>query len=218
MSRRYIMVYFDWITATKALTYEEKGRLIDGMIAYACGMEYTLTGNEKFVFPVFQAQLDRDIESYADVSQKRRSASEKRWKKEKASDSISTQKDANASRSMQYKDKDEYKDKDKEVIKPRKRSRFIPPTLQQVSEFISECGLSVDAQRFFSYYETNGWRVGRNPMQDWKAALCYWNTQGNGGIGLGRDAVARSDSATDDWSNIDPERKRLFERAFAEGT
>ena len=42
----------------------------------------------------------------------------------------------------------------------------------------------VEAEKFFNYYEANGWRVGKNPMKNWKAAAAGWNTRakeyGNG--------------------------------------
>ena len=33
---------------------------------------------------------------------------------------------------------------------------------------------SFSADRFIAYYESNGWRVGRNPMKDWRAAVRTW--------------------------------------------
>jgi len=32
----------------------------------------------------------------------------------------------------------------------------------------------VDAEIFFDYYESNGWKVGRNAMKDWKATIRTW--------------------------------------------
>ena len=63
MEMTYVKVYQDWTQQTKELKAAEKGRLIDAMIAYmVTGEEQTenLTGNERFIFPVFQAQIDRD--------------------------------------------------------------------------------------------------------------------------------------------------------------
>lgn len=54
------------------------------------------------------------------------------------------------------------------------RKKFKPPTVTEVEAYIREKGYSVDAQKFVDYYESNGWRVGRNPMKDWKAALRTW--------------------------------------------
>ena len=48
------------------------------------------------------------------------------------------------------------------------------PTLEEVRAYISEKGYPVDAERFYSYYESNGWKVGKNPMKNWKAAVATW--------------------------------------------
>jgi len=65
--------------------------------------------------------------------------------------------------------------------KPQKPA-FIKPNLQQVEEYmLSQKDLCPDASlargqapRFVNYYESNGWKVGRNPMQDWQAAANNW--------------------------------------------
>lgn len=55
--------------------------------------------------------------------------------------------------------------------------KFIRPTVQEVSDYCRERGNQVDAQRFVDYYTANGWRVGKNPMKDWKAAVRTWEKQ-----------------------------------------
>ena len=35
------------------------------------------------------------------------------------------------------------------------------------------------SQRFVDYYESNGWKVGKNPMKDWRAAVRTWKQQNN---------------------------------------
>jgi hypothetical protein len=37
----------------------------------------------------------------------------------------------------------------------------------------------IEAQKFFNYYESNGWKVGKNPMKNWKAAANNWITNSN---------------------------------------
>jgi hypothetical protein len=37
----------------------------------------------------------------------------------------------------------------------------------------------IEAEKFFNYYESNGWRVGKNPMKNWKAAANNWITNSN---------------------------------------
>lgn len=53
--------------------------------------------------------------------------------------------------------------------KPR-RPRFVPPTVEEVAEYVRFRGSGVDPQGFIDFYEAKGWMVGRTPMKDWKAA------------------------------------------------
>ncbi len=64
---------------------------------------------------------------------------------------------------------------DNEADKPPTRSRFIPPTVAEVRSYCAEKGYALDADRFVDYYTSNGWKVGKNPMRDWKAAVRTWN-------------------------------------------
>src|SRR5690606_38094044 len=57
------------------------------------------------------------------------------------------------------------------------KRKFKPPTLQEVTDHIAEKQLQVDPVRFIAHYSANGWRVGRNPMKSWQAALVSWATR-----------------------------------------
>lgn len=54
------------------------------------------------------------------------------------------------------------------------RTRFTPPTLDEVKAYCLERGNAVDCERFIDYYTANGWKVGKNSMKDWKAAVRTW--------------------------------------------
>ena len=51
----------------------------------------------------------------------------------------------------------------------------IPPSINEVQDFISENALTVDIQAFMDYYNANGWHVGRNKMKDWRACVRSWD-------------------------------------------
>ncbi len=51
------------------------------------------------------------------------------------------------------------------------------PTLDEVKAYCDERGNRVDPERFIDYYTSNGWKVGKNPMKDWKAAVRTWERQ-----------------------------------------
>ena len=65
-------------------------------------------------------------------------------------------------------------EEDKEKSKKKASSRFTPPTLEEVQAYCRERGNNVDAERFINYYTANGWKVGKNSMKDWKAAVRTW--------------------------------------------
>lgn len=54
----------------------------------------------------------------------------------------------------------------------------VRPTLEEVKAYCRERKNAVDPQKWFDHYTSNGWRVGRNAMKDWKAAVRTW--EGNG--------------------------------------
>ena len=60
-----------------------------------------------------------------------------------------------------------------------KRKVFKKPTLEELKEYCISASLSVDYQYFYDYYESNGWKVGKNLMKDWKATLRNWNRRNN---------------------------------------
>ena len=102
-----------------------------------------------------------------------------------------------------YKDKDKDVDKDKDIDskgdckgeptnaegndtsvttsadKPRrgttKRTAFVVPSLEIVKDYFSTIkGGDTDAECFYDYFTANGWRTGKNPVKDWKAAARNW--------------------------------------------
>ena len=58
--------------------------------------------------------------------------------------------------------------------KENRRQTFVKPTLEEVRAYCLERKNRVNAEKFWDYYNSNGWRVGKNPMKDWKAAVRTW--------------------------------------------
>lgn len=64
---------------------------------------------------------------------------------------------------------------------PEKRKQFQKPSVPEIIEYVQEmhpCAsaerIQVFANQFYSFYESKGWKVGKNPMKNWKAALVTW--------------------------------------------
>lgn len=59
--------------------------------------------------------------------------------------------------------------------KINKKEKFQKPTLEELKDYIKEKGFNVSAEAFIDYYESNGWKVGKNPMKNWKSTINGWN-------------------------------------------
>lgn len=63
---------------------------------------------------------------------------------------------------------------DLEQLMKTQSNKFVKPTLEEVKKYCQERNNNIDAENFIDYYESNGWKVGRNPMKDWKACIRTW--------------------------------------------
>lgn len=76
-------------------------------------------------------------------------------------------------------------------VKDKGTGKFKKPSHDDVAQFFTECNfdgvVQLETERFIDYYESNGWKVGRNTMKNWKSAIRNWirnnkqfNSQNNG--------------------------------------
>ena len=59
-------------------------------------------------------------------------------------------------------------------IEKEKTKIFKIPTLDEVKSYCQERNNGVDAERFIDFYASKGWKVGNQPMKDWRAAVRTW--------------------------------------------
>jgi chorismate mutase len=62
-------------------------------------------------------------------------------------------------------------------IQERAPPKFLKPTIEEVTAYCHERNNSVDPLTWLAHYEANGWKVGRNPMKDWRAAVRTWEAR-----------------------------------------
>lgn len=123
-------------------------------------------------FPDGKNNTMLEVQEYlASKSKKARRSANKRWQCER---------NANG---MLYKSKPKPKLKPKTKVKVGKE---IPPSLEEVVNYCEGREKSIDPIRFFNYYESIGWLVGKakNKMKDWKASVRSWESRNNNKTGL----------------------------------
>ena len=70
---------------------------------------------------------------------------------------------------------EESKDKEEgEQVATSSVKRFVKPTLEDIKQYCSERANEINPQQFFDFYESKGWKVGNQPMKDWKACVRTW--------------------------------------------
>lgn len=185
MAMSFLKVYYDFEERTEGLSDSEKGRLLLAMLRYASTKQtQLLSGNERFVFPSFKKDIDRDLETYATKAEngsKGGTASSKI----KQTEANASNGQANAS-TIKNKNKTKTKTKTKSEEQDQEEEcggakapqaparRFTPPTVDDVRLYCQERGNQVDPQRFVDFYASKGWKVGSQPMKDWQACVRTW--------------------------------------------
>lgn len=175
--REYFCAYHSMLDATRKLSEAECGRLFRSLLAYSQGRTelINLQGREEIVFDIYSQQIDREIERYKQTCERNRANVTSR---NQSLPVVTTGNDT-----TQGKDKGEGKGEEKDKGKgkrgggQRARARFTPPTVQEVSKYASERGWTPEQfspERFVDFYASKNWRVGRDPMTDWKAAARGW--------------------------------------------
>ena len=168
MARGFVPIFYDWTKVTEELDDQEKGRLIDAVVLFASGGDWQerIKGNERYLFPAFKEQINRSVE-LSDI----RSAARKNKTEQNLQNVSKQNKIANKEKEEEEEKNEEEK---KENGKARSRAPFAPPTVEMVAEYCRERGNKVDPENFVAFYASKGWKVGSQPMKDWKAAVVTW--------------------------------------------
>jgi hypothetical protein len=175
MAREYWPCYYSYADTCKRLTDEELGRLFRALMIFgATGERTDLAGRECIAFDFIADDIERSHEAYERVCEKNRENGNKGGRPPKPNGYSENPKNRTViSETQKTQSKDKEEDKDKGKVK-----RFIPPTAEEVRAYCEARGNAVDPQRWMDYYTSNGWKVGKNPMKDWKAAVRTWEQSG----------------------------------------
>lgn len=60
------------------------------------------------------------------------------------------------------------------IIQEKKTNKFVKPTIEEIKVYCTERNNNIDANKFYDFYESKGWLVGKNKMKDWQACIRTW--------------------------------------------
>ena len=198
--KKSIVLYTDSFEQWKRLSNEQAGVLIKALLYY-CNTGERLADDDtalSMAFSFITSQIDRDSEKWKNSCEKRSQYMKEKWKKLKStivdySPSIDTDTvtdtvtendtvtvtDTVTDTGINNINVINNKNKSIESVggqksTPKPKKEFKRPSLDEVKAYCKERNSSIEPESFFDYYESNGWKVGKNPMKDWKATLRRW--------------------------------------------
>ena len=187
MARNYAALPYEYKREMSALSDAEFGRLCRALIDYSeSGTPIALCGNERFYAERVMMQEERFRQSYDATASRNRENGEKggRPKKNKAEEKPKeTQrnpKEPSKTQKTETETETETETNTETNITPpngvviTRARRFSPPSVDDVAKYCRERGNAVDPEKFVDFYAAKGWKVGNQPMKDWKAAVRTW--------------------------------------------
>jgi hypothetical protein len=195
-TRDSFIFYRSFFSATKHLNQVEKAQLFEAICSYALdGNISLLEGTPQGMFELIKPQLDANRKRFENgcVKKQNRSKTEAKQKQKISKDEANVNVNVNVNHNEECKSElinDNFNNNSKGVeidtvklmeIDKIKNKRFIKPTIQEIKDYCFERKNNVDVNKFFNYYEANGWKVGKNAMKDWQACVRTWegNNYGN---------------------------------------
>lgn len=191
------IIYESWSTLITNLPTEQAGELIQALCARQLEQEHEITDpTVNAIYMMISAKMDEDAVKYSEKSAKNSAAAKKKWSKAKASeemqvdaDAVQTdadacenmQTDADACKRMQTHGKYIYKYNSKETHSKecvKKAASQPPPSIDDVRSFARDEGLDgFNADAFWNFYESKGWKIGGDDMEDWRSAARCWHAR-----------------------------------------
>ena len=215
-----VMLYFEMRNVFEELSNEKRGILVSAILDYSeHGIQPDFRGSLRIAWASIRHKLDRDDDNYARKSQVRRYAV---YIRESKKDGVlplpyeqwlaslpetsqpETSNDTNRYPTTTTTATSTATTTDCCFMPaagkpPRQPQRLIPPTVEEVRAYAAQRGDPLDPEAFMDYYTANGWKVGRNPMKDWKAAVRTWarKEQAHGAGIRSTDPAAATDAAAE---------------------
>ena len=166
----------DFLTGTLLMSMEQKGKFITllciqhqkGHMSERDMLQICGTYDED-IFDKFQKDSDGKFfnERLKEEIDKRKSYSESRRNNRMKKEDVNNI-------CLSYDVHMENENEIENIIKEKKLLRFEKPTLLELKTYMTEIGMADVSEKWFDYYESNGWLVGKNKMKNWRAAVRTW--------------------------------------------
>jgi hypothetical protein len=164
--KKSFLLYCDIIHTVEQLTDEQAGNLFKHILRYVNDQDpQSDSVITKIAFEPIRQALKRDLEKYESIRKRNSDNARMRWDATASSGIPNDTKNADSDIVIGI-------DSDKDIKK--QRVVFEKPTLSELKTYMTEIGMNDVSEKWFDYYESNGWLVGKNKMKNWRAAVRTW--------------------------------------------
>ena len=179
MPKNSFIFYRSFSECLKSLPDKERLILYDSIIDYALDeIEPNLDGCLKGMFALIKPQLDANIRRWKNGckggapvgNQNATKNNQETTKEQPKTTNVQPNHNVNVNDNVNVNVNDN--ENKKEDIKEKRV--FQTPTLSEIKDYILEKHYQVDAERFFDFYSSKGWMIGKNKMKDWRASVRTW--------------------------------------------
>ena len=164
--KKSFLIYCDIIHTVEQLTDEQAGDLFKHILRYVNDLnpqsDSVIT---KIAFEPIRQALKRDLDKYESIRKRNSDNARMRWDATASSGIPNDTKNA---------DSDIVIDSGIDIDIKKQRVVFEKPTLLELKNYMTEIGMADVSEKWFDYYESNGWLVGKNKMKNWRAAVRTW--------------------------------------------
>ena len=154
-------IYTEWKPLVEALSDDEAGKVFKCIFKYQSN-ELVECQNPVWVF--IKSKIDEYNHKGEQISEIRREIGR----------SGGLAKASKCKQVLANDGKSSNKIKENKTKQNKIKENNIKPSLQDVIDYCNERNNGIDANKWYDYYTANGWKIGRNPMKDWKACVRTW--------------------------------------------
>lgn len=180
MAKKSCVIYDAWADQIINLPKEMAGEYVQAILKYAIYGEDADVDDpaiKAMLVPV-RKKLDEDRDKYQEQVNR---MNQNRQKSQRSQDEVSVTSDRSQHEVMSDTDTVTVYVNDKDIKEKnnKKEKRFVKPSVDDVREYCQERHNNVDPEMFVNFYESKGWKVGKDSMKDWKASVRTWEKRGS---------------------------------------
>lgn len=186
--KKSCIFYDSWAELIINLPDDMAGELIKMILGYTFDEGTCYSENQAInaMFAMIKLKLDEDTEAYEEVIRQRSEAGKRgmasRWNKTSDNKPITKNNEVitndnsvkNEITNITVYDSVSDNESDKDKKEKEQKKKFTRPSVDEVREYCQERSNGIDPEAFIDFYESKGWKVGNQPMKDWKAAVRTW--------------------------------------------